>query len=261
MDGSSATLPAGYSQTSLSRADAVMLTAMTNPHPAVAAMTKNTDIFGLMGHNPTSRTAFVSFRGTSDVEEWVADIDAMPDDYRPIGGYGRCTPGFRTSTSSSEPHRRKFGHCDGRLRSDPDHRSQPRCGAGCARGARYLPEHAAEHDRAATDHVCRTPSRIERLRQQVQRRYRKLFSRRELSRHRALPTAHAVRTRRCADQRRQWRAGPGRLAAQPCRLSTGIVRFHRGSAITKRSRHRSARTPQVPGATHPNQALFRRQPP
>ena len=76
MGGNAAALPAGYSQTSLIQADAVVLTAMTSPHPAVTAMTNNTNIFGLMGHNPASRTAFVSFRGTSDLAEWVADIDA-----------------------------------------------------------------------------------------------------------------------------------------------------------------------------------------
>src|ERR1700761_983493 len=95
MDGSPAVLPAGYSQTSLIEADAVMLTAMTDPHPAVAAMTKDTGIFGLMGRNSASRIAFLSFRGTSDVAEWVADIDAIPEDYRPISGFGQVHSGFQ----------------------------------------------------------------------------------------------------------------------------------------------------------------------
>jgi triacylglycerol lipase len=95
MDGSTPTLPPGYSQTALIKADAVMLIAMTNPHPAVTEMTKNTNIFGLMGRNPTSRTAFLSFRGTSDIEEWVANIDAIPDDYRPVAGFGQVHAGFQ----------------------------------------------------------------------------------------------------------------------------------------------------------------------
>ena len=95
MGGNTATLPAGYSQTSLIQADAVVLTAMTSPHPVVTAMTNNTNIFGLMGRNPASRTAFVSFRGTSDLAEWVADIDAIPDDYRPISGFGQVHSGFQ----------------------------------------------------------------------------------------------------------------------------------------------------------------------
>jgi triacylglycerol lipase len=95
MDGNATILPAGYSQTSLIQADAVVRTAMTNPHPAVMAMTKNTDIFGLMGRNAASRTAFLSFRGTSDAAEWVADIDAVPDDYRAISGFGQVHSGFQ----------------------------------------------------------------------------------------------------------------------------------------------------------------------
>jgi triacylglycerol lipase len=48
MGANPATLPAGYRQTSLIQADPVVLTAMTDPHPVVTAMTKNTNIFGLM---------------------------------------------------------------------------------------------------------------------------------------------------------------------------------------------------------------------
>src|ERR1700712_3235895 len=68
---------------------------MTDPHPAVVAMTQDTRIFGLMGRNAASRTAFVSFRGTSDAAEWVADIDAVPDDYEPISGFGQVHTGFQ----------------------------------------------------------------------------------------------------------------------------------------------------------------------
>jgi hypothetical protein len=95
MDGGQPTLPAGYAQTSLIEADAVVLTAMTNPHPAVTAMTKNTNIFGLMGRNPAARSAFLAFRGTADVEDWLADIDAVPDGYRPVTGSGQVHAGFQ----------------------------------------------------------------------------------------------------------------------------------------------------------------------
>lgn len=95
MSGSPASLPPGYTQTSLIRADTAVLTAMAAPHPAVAAMTKDTNIFGLMGRNPTSRTAFVSFRGTSDIEDWVADIDAIPADYLSIAKFGQVHSGFQ----------------------------------------------------------------------------------------------------------------------------------------------------------------------
>ena len=158
MGGNTAALPAGYSQTSLIQADAVMLTAMTDPHPAVTAMTSNTNIFGLMGRNPASRTAFVSFRGTSDLAEWIADIDAIPDDYRPIGGFGQVHSGFQEVYQ-------------------------------------LVRNNIAAHLSAA-----------------VARCDRKLLPRSEFSRHRSLAAARAVRPRRCANQRRQWRASPARLA-------------------------------------------------
>src|ERR1700761_3602211 len=95
MGGNTAALPAGFSQTSLIQADTMMLTAMPDPHPVVAAMTNNTNIFGVRGHNPATRTAFISFRGTADLAEWIADIDAVPDDYQPIKGFGQVHSGFQ----------------------------------------------------------------------------------------------------------------------------------------------------------------------
>lgn len=95
MDGSAPALPSGFVQTSLIQASGVVLAAMINPHPAVTAMTKDTNIFGLMGHNATSRTAFLSFRGTSDVADWVADLDAVPENYRPLAGFGQVHDGFQ----------------------------------------------------------------------------------------------------------------------------------------------------------------------
>ena len=95
MDGSPAILPPGFHQTGLIQADGVVLASMTTPHPAVVAMTKDTSIFGLMGRDTAGRTAFLSFRGTSDVAEWVADIDAVPGDYRPVADFGQVHSGFQ----------------------------------------------------------------------------------------------------------------------------------------------------------------------
>ncbi|WP_343601363.1 lipase family protein [Mycobacterium sp.] len=95
MDGSAAALPAGYTQTSLIEVDATTLAAMTPPHPMVVAMTKDTNIFGLMGHDTTSGIAFVSFRGSSDIADWIADFDAVPESYLPVAGFGRVHAGFQ----------------------------------------------------------------------------------------------------------------------------------------------------------------------
>lgn len=95
MDGGKPDLPSGFTQTTVIQADAAALGATTTLHPAVTAMTKNTDIFGLMGRNTTSRTAFVSFRGTSDVPDWLADLDAVPEDYSWIPKFGQVHAGFQ----------------------------------------------------------------------------------------------------------------------------------------------------------------------
>jgi len=87
--GSPAVLPPGFAQTAQIQADGVALGAMTKPHPAVEAMIKNSNVFGLMGQNAATRTAFVSFRGTQDLSDWLQDLDVVPEDYAPIGGFGQ----------------------------------------------------------------------------------------------------------------------------------------------------------------------------
>jgi triacylglycerol lipase len=95
MDGSKPDLPPGFAQTTLIQADAAVLNTMTTLRPTVTAMTKNTDIFGLMGRNATSRIAFVSFRGSSDVSDWLANLDAFPEGYSRIPQFGRVHGGFQ----------------------------------------------------------------------------------------------------------------------------------------------------------------------
>jgi hypothetical protein len=215
MGGGTATLPAGYTQTSLIKADAVAMAVTVAPQPAVTAMTKDNDIFGLMGHNLTSRTAFVSFRGTSSLDDWLADVDVIPADYLPISGFGQVHTGFQ---DVYELIRGSIATNLAAATAGCDQRAQPRGGAGRARRARHLSEDATEHDRAAADHVCRAPRGPERFRRQFQRGDRKLFSGSEFPRHRAPCAADAVRARRCSDHRRQWWTGPGPLAAQLGRL-------------------------------------------
>jgi hypothetical protein len=95
MNGGKPVLPPGFTQTALIEADGAVLTAMSNPHPAAAAMVKDTNIFGLMGHNTATRTAFVSFRGTSDLADWLADFDFLPRTYLPVAGFGQVHAGFQ----------------------------------------------------------------------------------------------------------------------------------------------------------------------
>ncbi len=88
MSGAAPTLPPGFSQTALIKADQAHLAALPEQHPATA-MAKDTNIFGLMGHDTTSGTAFIAFRGSSDVADWIADFDFVPAPYAPVAGFGR----------------------------------------------------------------------------------------------------------------------------------------------------------------------------
>lgn len=98
MDGGKPALPPGFVQTALIEADSAMVAAATNrpgPNPAMTAMVKDTNIFGLMGRNTSSRTAFVSFRGSSDLSDWLADFDVIPATYLPVSGFGQVHGGFQ----------------------------------------------------------------------------------------------------------------------------------------------------------------------
>lgn len=95
MDGTTPTLPSGFTQTALIQADSAAVAAMTNPHPAVTAMTRNTNIFGLMGREVSTATAFISFRGTTDVADWLQDLDVVPEPYTPLTGFGQVHAGFQ----------------------------------------------------------------------------------------------------------------------------------------------------------------------
>ena len=94
MNGGTPTLPAGFTQTALITADAAHVAMLPDSHPAKAMM-KDTNIFGLIGHNAGTRTAFLSFRGSSDLSDWLADFDFIPTGYQPLPGFGQVHAGFQ----------------------------------------------------------------------------------------------------------------------------------------------------------------------
>lgn len=94
MSGAAPTLPPGFSQTALIKADQAHLAALPEQHPATA-MAKDTNVFGLMGRDTTSGTAFIAFRGSSDVADWIADFDFIPAPYAPVAGFGQVHAGFQ----------------------------------------------------------------------------------------------------------------------------------------------------------------------
>lgn len=94
MSGAVPALPPGFVQTALIEADHAQLAALPDQHPA-NAMAKDTNIFGLMGHDAATRTAYLSFRGSSDVADWIADFDFLPAPYLPVVGFGQVHAGFQ----------------------------------------------------------------------------------------------------------------------------------------------------------------------
>ncbi|ORV70436.1 lipase family protein [Mycolicibacter hiberniae] len=94
MAGAEPTLPAGLRQTALILADRAHLAGLPDRHPA-AVMARDTDVFGLMGHDTSSATAFIAFRGSADVADWIAGFDYAPTPYTPLAGFGQVHTGFQ----------------------------------------------------------------------------------------------------------------------------------------------------------------------
>lgn len=94
MSGAAPTLPPGFIQSALIKANPAHLSTLPEQHPA-NAMAKDTHIFGLMGHDTATGTAFVSFRGSADVADWIADVDFVPAPYTPVVGFGQVHGGFQ----------------------------------------------------------------------------------------------------------------------------------------------------------------------
>jgi triacylglycerol lipase len=94
-------LPAGYTRTGLLQADRTFLArAAASPElssgGALRAMAAGGSVFGLMGHDAATGTAFVAFRGTQDLQEWVADFDAATAAYTELPGFGTVHAGFQS---------------------------------------------------------------------------------------------------------------------------------------------------------------------
>jgi triacylglycerol lipase len=91
-------LPTGYQMTGLIQADDALrraILAMPNPSNVAKAMMDDSGIFGLMGRNPNTKTAFVAFRGTQTFEDWVGDFDAIFEPYKFVPNGGQVHMGFQ----------------------------------------------------------------------------------------------------------------------------------------------------------------------
>lgn len=61
----------------------------------VARMRAMGDGFGWVVQNASQQTVVVTFRGTSDVEDWLHDFDFLPEAYKPVANYGTVHQGFQ----------------------------------------------------------------------------------------------------------------------------------------------------------------------
>jgi triacylglycerol lipase len=92
-------LPAGFTKTALLEADvdlvAELLKDLGDKAAPLRAMTAAGTVYGLIGRNTATQTAFAAFRGTLSLEEWLADFDATAQPYQPLSNFGHVHVGFQ----------------------------------------------------------------------------------------------------------------------------------------------------------------------
>jgi hypothetical protein len=92
------TLPSGFQKTALLEADSTLLDVITglsgSARSFVASVAGATTVFGLLGKNTATRTAFVAIRGTETQTEWLQNLDFATTRYRPVSGFGDVHMGW-----------------------------------------------------------------------------------------------------------------------------------------------------------------------
>lgn len=92
------TLPGGYQKTALLEADPTLLDLITdlseNARSFVQTVAGITTVFGLVGKNTATKTAFVAIRGTQTQTEWLQNLDVDTTGYRPVPDFGDVHMGW-----------------------------------------------------------------------------------------------------------------------------------------------------------------------
>jgi triacylglycerol lipase len=92
-------LPPGFQMTGLIESDETLRQEILNlpgQSNVAKAMMDDSSIFGLMGRNPATKTAFVAFRGTQTFEDWVGNFDALFEPYKYVPNAGQVHMGFQS---------------------------------------------------------------------------------------------------------------------------------------------------------------------
>ncbi|RZT12244.1 lipase (class 3) [Mycobacterium sp. BK558] len=96
--GADPTLPAGFQKTALLEADPTLLDVITelsdSARSFVQTVTGATTVFGVVGKNAATKTAFVAIRGTQRPTEWLDNLDFDTTAYRPVSGFGDVHMGW-----------------------------------------------------------------------------------------------------------------------------------------------------------------------
>lgn len=97
-DGATPALPAGYRMTAIVQAGKGELAEFARrskrPGDFHDQISREKEIFGLVGINAQEKIAFVSFRGTQDATDWAHDLDALYEPYAFVPGAGDVHLGF-----------------------------------------------------------------------------------------------------------------------------------------------------------------------
>lgn len=102
--GAAPVLPDGYHFTALLEADEAVLAEIADAPAAFArAVIGPGPVFGLVGANPAAKTAFVAFRGTRTLSEWLDNFDAAADTYIPVAGFGEVHAGWMALYTTIRP--------------------------------------------------------------------------------------------------------------------------------------------------------------
>jgi hypothetical protein len=91
-------LPAGYQKTALLEADPTLLDVIAELSDSARSFVRSvagvSRVFGLVGKNVATKTAFVAIRGTQTQTEWLENLDFDTTAYRPVSGFGAVHMGW-----------------------------------------------------------------------------------------------------------------------------------------------------------------------
>jgi hypothetical protein len=98
-DPNQLSLPPAYSsvvgQITVNRTMLSPLAAASSRNVRLLASVESAGSFGWVIQNVQEQTVVVAFRGTVDLQDWLKDLDFLPEAYGPVANYGTVHQGFQ----------------------------------------------------------------------------------------------------------------------------------------------------------------------